>query len=74
VSNVTSPPQKGMGSPQNGRASMDPTHFDRINDQETTCCTPEGKRCRFGGQCCNNLTCTGDLDNPGVESSSVTAP
>ena len=36
----------------------------QINDQENTCCIPEGQRCSFGGQCCNNLACTGDLDNP----------
>jgi hypothetical protein len=29
----------------------------QINDQETTCCIPEGKRCSFGGQCCGNGFC-----------------
>jgi hypothetical protein len=32
----------------------------QINDAETTCCIPEGKRCNFGGQCCGNGFCNGD--------------
>jgi hypothetical protein len=31
----------------------------QINDQENTCCIPEGKRCSFGGQCCGTLLCVG---------------
>jgi hypothetical protein len=26
---------------------------------EPSCCIPEGKRCEFGGQCCDNLGCVG---------------
>ena len=26
---------------------------------EPSCCIPEGKRCEFGGQCCDNLSCVG---------------
>ena len=32
----------------------------QINDQEPTCCIPEGKRCDFGGQCCANGNCNGN--------------
>ena len=35
----------------------------QINDQENTCCIPEGKPCSFGGQCCGSLSCSNNNGN-----------